>query len=157
MAERIDGLGALNKRLNAIGDPRLFLHKLQLDTVAEAKRLVPRKTGNLGRSIQPGLLGRTDALVVAQAGYARYVEEGTGLYGPKHRRIEPGKVMRWANPGGATLGGRVRSKNVGLKGAYIFATSTQGAKPQPFLLPGAQKAIKDNGVDIVVELWNGAA
>jgi hypothetical protein len=33
-----------------------------------------------------------------------------------------------------------------------------GTKPQPFLVPGAQQAIKDNlGADVIIRDWNRAA
>lgn len=60
--------------------------------------------------------------------YARFVHDGTGLYGPKHAYIYPKakKFMRW--------------KKKGTKG-YIYAKRIKGMKPNPFLT-NALKAAK---------------
>lgn len=157
MSAEITGGDALNKRLSAISDTRKLLQKLQTETAANAKRLVPRKTGNLGRSIVPGYLSARDALVVARAGYAAAVEKGTR---PHEIRPRNKQALRFPARGvSTTLGGRVRSAAARQPGAYAFATLVHhpGTRAQPFMLPGAQKAVKDNGVDVIVELWNGAA
>ena len=66
-------------RLRALGETQPVLRVLQIDTVAEAKILVPRKTGHLGRSIVPGTLTPTHAQVEARTPYAVYVERGLWL------------------------------------------------------------------------------
>lgn len=161
MAERIHGMKQLQSRLDAISDTREILHTLQIDTVAEAKRLtVPiRKTGNLGRSIRPGFLSAKSAFVNAEASYAAYVEKGTGIYGPKHRPIVPRtkKVLAWRT-GAVTLSGRSRVKDGVEQAGWAFARSVKGRRPTPFLEPGARKAIEKGGLkDVVVKLWNEGA
>ncbi len=89
MSAEIRGAKELSKRLHAIGDGRKLLGRLQIQTTYEAKKLVPRKTGNLGRSITPGFLSAREALVHARAGYAAYVEKGT-----KPHVIRPKNVQR---------------------------------------------------------------
>jgi len=155
MAEQMRGQDALNRRLKAIGDTKAVLHRLQLDVVAEAKRLAPRKTGNLGRLIQVGALTPTYAMVFSHAKYSGWVEHGTGIYGPRHAPIVPvrASVLRFPAPGSATLGGRVRSG-----GSYVFARSVKGRPKTPFMIPGAQAAAQKNGMkDVIITEWNGAA
>ncbi len=158
MAAEFKGAKALSKRLHNIDDGRAILRKLQIDTTAEAKRLVPRKTGNLGRSIRPGFLSARDALVVADANYAAYVELGTKphIIRPKNK-----KALRFPASGtSVTLGGRARTGEVRAGGAFTFAGEVHhpGTRPQPFLVPGAKKAAEGNGLkDIVIKLWNDGA
>lgn len=154
-------MDGLIRRLNAIGEPKPVLRALQFSVIREAKALVPHKTRNLQRSIVPGDLTETHATVVVHANYGLYVEKGTGLFGPKHARIVPktAKVLAWkgGGPGKVRLSGR--SRVVGGKSLAdgIFATSTKGAKAQPFLEPGARKAIDKSGLaDVIVAEWNGA-
>lgn len=161
MAEQIRGMRQLHSRLENISDGKGILLKLQIDTVAEAKRLtVPiRKTGNLGRSIRPGFLSASKAFVNAEASYAAYVEKGTGIYGPKHRPIVPKtkKVLAWRT-GSVTLSGRSRVKGGQETAGWAFARSVKGRKPTPFLEPGARKAVERGGLkDVVIKLWNEGA
>jgi hypothetical protein len=148
----LEGVDKLNRRLTAIGDTRGLLRDLQLAAVAKAKHLVPRKTGLLGRSIGPGSLGPTTAVIHARTRYAAFVEFGTKAHviRPKRRR-----ALAWAaTAGGARLSGRARTG-----AALRFATKVNhpGTKAQPFLMPGAKHAIKVAGVDGIVEKWNSAA
>lgn len=161
MAETIRGMGDLHKRLDAIGDTKAILRTLQIDTVAEAKRLtVPfRKTGNLGRSIRPGFLSGRSAFVNAEASYAAYVEKGTGIYGPRHKPIVPRtkKVLAWRT-GSVTLSGRSRVKGGQETAGWAFARSVRGRRATPFLEPGARTAVEKGGLKgIVIKLWNEGA
>ncbi len=146
----VQGMSALMKRLQAIGDTKAFLHVVQLSTVAEAKARVPRKTGTLARSIVPGATSNDSARVEARANYAGYVEHGTRphVIRPKNR-----KALAWG--GDRRLSGRLRSGS----SATHFAKKVNhpGTKAQPFLVPGAKAAVQKAGVDIVVREWNEAA
>ena len=153
------GLPQLRRRLKNIQDGKRILFVLQTDTVAEAKKRVPRKTGNTRRTIRPGYLARTEALVKA-GGAAAYLEHGTK---PHVIRPKNAKALRFPASGAkTTLGGRVRTgelRRLGA-GAYVFAGEVHhpGTKPQPFLLPGAKAAASKGGLkDVVVSLWNEAA
>ena len=106
MAELI-GIEKLNRRLAKVGDGRAMLHKLQIESVANAKRLVPRKTGNLGRTIHPGSVSERDAFVWASANYAAYVERGTKPHDIRPRNKRALRFPATGTP--TTLGGRVRS------------------------------------------------
>lgn len=149
MSELI-GKTALERRLRAIGDTSAFLHVLQLSAVAEAKAIVPRKTGNLARSIAPGAVGQESAKVEATANYAAYVEHGTKPHTivPKNK-----KALAWG--GERRLSGRLRSGAT----ATHFAKKVNhpGTKAQPYLVPGAKKAVAKHGVEVVVKEWNDAA
>lgn len=87
-------------------------------------------TGHLRASIGTNLILRPEGLAVrvgTNVYYARYVHDGTGLYGPKHTLIRPrfGKVLVF------------RSKIYGAKkGKYagrVVVTYVRGMKPNPFL------------------------
>lgn len=151
----IEGLPALERRLRAISDQHALLRELQLATVAEAKRLVPRKTGNLARTIRPGTISRDAALVRAggtsQVGYAAYVELGTRAHDIVPTRA---KVLAWG--GERRLSGRLRS---GAKATH-FARRVHhpGTKAKPYLIPGAKYAVKKRGLaDQIIAQWNRAA
>jgi len=153
-------MAALQRRLKAIGEPKPLLRALQFSVIHEAQDFAPRKTGNLQRSIVPGEVTETSARVVVNAKYGIYVEKGTGLYGPKKRRIDVGHVMHWKGGGPAKvrLSGRSRVVKGRSLGDDVFAMSTAGSKAQPFFEKGARKAIAKSGVsDIIVAEWNGAA
>lgn len=155
MAETLQGTAALQKRLKAVQQsPRPILAQLQIEAVAEAKRLVPRKTGFLGRSIKRGaLVPPVYAIVQATAPYAGYVELGT-----KPHIIQPrnAKVLAWpASQGGRRLSGSARS---GAAMRFARHVHHPGTKPQPFLVPGAIKALESHGWrNIIVTQWNKAA
>lgn len=158
----VQGMPQLKRRLAALGKTEQDMRAVQLRLIAEAKRKVPRKTGNLGRSIVPGYLRKDSASVEVRANYARYVEEGTGLYGPRKRRIVPknAKALRWTGggPSKVRLSGRSRTRGGQALGGAIFAKSVRGRRATPFLKPAIEKVAKDTG--IIAELvgrWNEAA
>jgi phage gpG-like protein len=151
---KLEGLPDLNRRLDAISKAtgRDLLREIQINAVAQAKHLVPRRTGNLGRSISPGSLSDTHAIVQATAGYAAYVELGTKphVIRPKRR-----KVLAWAaSPGGARLSGRART---GAAMRFAKKVNHPGTKAQPYLLPGARFALEKLGIRRIIEKWNRAA
>jgi hypothetical protein len=156
----VQGMDALIRRMTALGETKPVLRALQLSVIAEAQALVPRKTGHLQGSILPGELTEHHATVVVKANYGLYVEKGTGLYGPKHALIKPGKVMAWkgGGPSKVRLSGRSRVVGGQSLGSDVFAWSTKGARAQPFFEKGAKKAVTKSGLaELVVAQWNGAA
>ncbi len=153
MAETIIGLGSLENRLRAVGSPLLgekVMRRLAIATVAEARLAVPRKTGNLGRSIHIGELTPSTATVIASANYAAFVEFGT-----RPHEITPNarKALRFAaSAGGARLSGTPRTG-----AAVVFAKRVHhpGTKPHPFMKTGAEKAILIAGLaNEVVAAWD---
>jgi hypothetical protein len=162
MAERVIGAQALQRRLHALQNMKLgpkVLRTLALSTVREAKILVPRRTGNLGRSIHVASVTATNAIVEAGAGYAGFVEFGTR---PHEITPRARKALRWAATGaGARFTGSPRKAALrGALGGVRFATRVHhpGTRPHPFLLAGAKRAVaKSHLMDVVVSEWNGAA
>lgn len=80
--------------------------------------------GHLRSSIFPQLLSRQGGLVMRVGSglhYALYVHEGTGLYGPKHRKIRPltKRFLRF-KPYGST--------------EFVFVREVKGMKPNKYLL-----------------------
>jgi len=174
----LKGDDALRKRLRAIGDTRKLLGTVALLGVSEAKKIARKdftKTANLERSIRLGTVTDKTAQIVAGGtsgvGYARYVEEGTGLYGPRKRKIVPktqrtrfsGPFLRGQkgqNRGGvlAWKGGGSRLTGRGPGASWRYARSVRGRKATPYLVPGAKKAIERSGVaDAITAAWNDAA
>lgn len=145
----MQGSDELLRRLHAIGETQPILRVAQLSTVREAKILVHRKTGHLGRSIVPGSITATHAKVEARTPYAATVELGSK---PHIIRPKKGKVLAWG--GMRRLSGTLKSGS----GPTHFARLVHhpGTKPYPYLIPGARKAIADMK-DVIVALWNRAA
>jgi hypothetical protein len=87
-------------------------------------------TGLLRSSIQVRMLLMNGSIAVdisTNVFYARFVHDGTGLYGPRHRMIVPinAKVLRWTN-------GR----------KTVFSMKSRGMRPNPFL-KNALRAARD--------------
>lgn len=164
-------------RLRALQSPVMreaLLRKAALGTVAAGKRTVPRRTGNLGRSIHVGNIGAETAEIIVSAGYAAFVEFGTR---PHEIRPKNRKVLAW----GATAGGRrlsgsmtaaARRGSLGLggkggiqmvgaagpsSGPVIFARVVHhpGTSPNPFMERALQSALEAGGLtDIIIGAWN---
>jgi hypothetical protein len=161
VSEDIEGMGNLAKRLDAIGDARKLLGPIALKAVAYAKEMVPRKTGNLGRTIRLGQVTDTEAQIIAGGqfgvGYAQAVEHGTGLYGPKKKKfwVRPKNKKALAWGGDRRLSGSPRS---GAKAtAFSKGHEISGMHPRPYLGPAAQRAVAESGADAIIKVWNDAA
>lgn len=142
----------LRARMDAIKPNADLMRNLALASIREQKILVPRKTGNLGRSIRIGAVSPTRAETVATASYAAYVERGTRAHDirPKNK-----KVLAWAADGSARLSGAVRT---GGKVRFAKRVRHPGTKAQPYMVPGAKKAVEGLGLKtIIVTSWNEAA
>lgn len=79
-------------------------------------------TGKLSASIkvtQVHVNGAIAFKVSSDLPYARYVHDGTGIYGPRGLPIKPthARALHWRGPGGES----------------IFARQVKGMKPNPFL------------------------
>jgi hypothetical protein len=153
MSGRLRGQKELSRRLRAIDSARPLLRTIQLDAVAEAKRLVPRKTGHLARSIVPGGLGNDFAIISARTPYAAVVELGSRPHVIRPRRAS---VLAWpAGSGDRRLSGRPRR---GARMAFARKVNHPGTRPQPYLVPGAKAALLRGGFRrIVIKQWNEAA
>lgn len=87
-------------------------------------------TGHLRSSIKHMLIVRPEGLAVrvgTPVHYARYVHDGTGLYGPKHTLIVPthGKVLVWRS--------RIYGAKKGKWQGKVVVRSVKGMRPNPFL------------------------
>jgi len=155
MAEIVQGKHALELRMSAVSKAGgiKMTRMLGLSTVREAKLLVHRKTGNLGRSIHVASVTEKSVTVIASAGYAADVELGTR---PHEITPKAAKALRWA----ASASGRRLSCAPRKGAAVIFATRVHhpGTKPYPYLVPGAKRAVAKGGLkDVVIDVWNAAA
>lgn len=153
MTMRVSGVPELKARIKAITPSEGLMRTLAVQVTAEAKRLVPRRTGNLGRSIVVGNVGRDRAEVKATAGYAAFVELGTRAHEIKPRSA---KALRFAPGGQARLTGTPRrgAQNI------IFAKRVRhpGTKPHPFMAPAIRAVAKGVGLAAkIVDAWNHAA
>lgn len=161
MSVEITGERALHLRLQALakqGKPIMGL--VGMTAIREQKRLVPRKTANLARTIHLEGVTAREAHTVASATYAAHVEFGT-----RPHEIRPRKARALRFPGSGvptTLGGRVRTgaaRALG-NGAFVFAKVVRhpGTKAQPYMVPGARRALEIAGIkDILIRAWNRAA
>lgn len=96
----------------------------------DAERTSPRRTGKLARAHRTRFerRGRLAVGIVENvADHARYVHNGTGLYGPRRRKIYPrnASVLVFKSTGGKT----------------VFAAWTRGQKPQPWLYNSLRRVV----------------
>ena len=145
---RLKALAAANFRKD-------ILARVGMLAVHEAKALVPRKTGNLDRTIRLGPHDDERALIYAggmrDVGYAAYVEFGTGPHVIVPRKA---KVLAWV--GNRRLSGTLRK---GAKAEFFaMRVNHPGTRPKPYLVPGAKAALRKAGMrDDIVKAWNDAA
>lgn len=162
----LKGADKLAARLRAIsGSPEMLVRRIVIRGVANAKRRVPHKTRNLSRTIRPGRITATTGEVVAggtrTVGYAAAVEKGSRphIIRPKAgRRGRNGGQASLAWGGPRTLGGRLRVSGGVTASPTHFAREVRhpGTRAQPYLVPGLQEAVGQEGTTAVVELWNKA-
>lgn len=148
----VQGKSQLEARLHAIGGTGTasLMRQFGLGTVREAKLLVHRKTGNLGRSIRVQSVTATSATVVAGANYAAFVELGTR---PHEIAPKTARVLAWG--GARRLSGALRS---GAKPEFFaMRVHHPGTRPYPYLIPGAKIAVQKGGAQVIVNAWDGAA
>lgn len=154
-------MNQLQARLRAIGETRPMMDQVAREGVAEAKRLVPRRTSNLARTIRVERVTDDVAAIIAggsrQAGYAAVVELGSRphVIRPRRKRV----LMFSRNPAARRLSGSVRTANRRSGEGVIFARIVHhpGTRPQPYLVPGLQNAASRIGLRGIVAAWNGAA
>lgn len=150
----IEGLDDVQKRLDAIKNPRQALGRIGLIAVGYAKDLVPRKTGNLGRTIRLGQVTDSDVQILAGGqfgvGYAQAVE-----FGSKPHVIRPRnkRALRWS--GNNRLSGNPKT---GAAVTFSMYANHPGTQAKPFLRPAAERAVKESGLnELVIKPWNEAA
>lgn len=159
-AQSLRGYANLQKRLSALGKVEAtVMRDLATASVREQRKLlyteaVQRKTGHSGQLITLGSSNEDHAETVAK-GTAVWADTGTRphIIAPKAR-----KALRWARSSskGFRLTGVPRAGSVV---AWAFATVVHhpGTKAHPYMVRGAQKAIKAAGLDSFVTAWNRSA
>lgn len=154
VAFKMTGEKQLKARLTAIGKaPRAMLGEIGIRSVAEAKRLVPRRTGNLRRTIRIG--AHTDTYVEIRAGGQRNVGYAAAVeFGSKPHVIVPrkAKVLAWG--GARTLGGRSRAGSRATN--FARRVNHPGTRAKPYLIPGIEKALSIVGLNGLIKRWNQA-
>lgn len=154
-AVSIEGLPALEKRFAAISagkGSRQLMGQLGLVVVAEQKRLVRRKTGNTARTIRLGRITETSVETTVNK-VGRWLEFGTKAHDIVPRAK---KALRWPSGSSVRLSGRAVSGSTGF--AFAKRVHHPGTKPQPFMVPGAENALRKSGLkDFIVNAWNRAA
>lgn len=111
-----------------------------------ARRNAPVDTGTLRASLAMAVY-RTSSGPVVRVGsnvrYAVWVHEGTGIYGPRRRRIYPrrGRFLRWPNINNRyPLTGGPRRYQGGRTRSFVYARSVAGVRGRPFLVDALQAA-----------------
>jgi hypothetical protein len=137
---QIKGIRELQSRLDYLEDLGPVMRDLALTAVGEQKKLAPVRTGNLRRTIHVGHISPRSAETIASAIYAAHVEFGTQ---PHEIRPRNRKALRWKVQGGYRFARRVNHP---------------GTRAQPYMVPGAERAISAVGLkDQVIARWNAGA
>lgn len=167
MPETVIGLSALNARLYAISSPAArkgFMGRFALRTVAIMQQNTPTKTANTRRTIHATRITENSAQVVGST-VLKWLDQGTGIYGPRHHKIVPvnGKWLAWkggtfGKGGSLRLTGKQRKGKAG-KGAFdIVVTSTKGMKARPFIEKAVHEAAIKSGVMAdLTKAWDNAS
>lgn len=130
MALWIEDTAGMNALLNSpTGPVGRLVAQVTRDVLATVELQCPKKSGGTSRSFRTDLDVRpfvsVRGRVYSDDPVVRYLEDGTGLYGPRRQRIRPrtARALRFE------AGGQV-----------VFARSVAGMKPQPFMKRSLQLA-----------------
>ena len=113
------------------------------DTSSYGKGLIIRSTAkDTGRTQGGWVVNKLKAMAYMiwnRFEHAKYLETGTGIYGPRHQRIYPrtAKFLSWIPFHRNTPGGRV------------FVKSTKGMPAQPAIAPNVDKIQKDLNIRVM--------
>lgn len=150
----LKGAPELHRRFAAIAKTEVLVRTIVIHGVANAQRGVHHRTGNLRRTIRPGRITATSGEILAGGkdgvGYARVEEMGRG---PLTIRPRNRKVLAWGGP--RRLSGSLRTG--GRPTNFATVVHQKARAGHPYLVPGLQKAAREQGVDAIVKLWNEAA
>lgn len=112
--------------------PTEALTRLAEATVAESIRRSPVSEGGFGgtnrRSIKFDTPSRGVRKIFTESGYGALLEIGTGMFGPKRKRIVPktAKALSWIGPGGQR----------------VFFKSVKGRPATPYMRPALEDVIR---------------
>lgn len=154
------GYAALQRRFAALRGPQKT-RLMGAVAIGELKRAVPgRKTGLTAASWQ--VASATDTSATLSGSIVNlWLDEGTGLYGPRHARITPRAARALAFHVGSAkslrLSGRPRAGSAGRGATLVVVRSTRGMRARPFIARSLASATGKLGTDVVVKIWNGAA
>jgi hypothetical protein len=135
------------KRLNE-GLPGVLDNATML-TASYGKGLIIRSTAkDTGRTQGGWSVNRMKEMVYMiwnRFDWAKYLETGTGLFGPLHHMIHPktAKFMRWPIIGGAQ--GQRQGNTVQ---GFAFASSTKGMPAQPAIAHNVERVQKDLNIRV---------
>lgn len=128
---------ALRERETALRRiPERAVRRATFELLKRVQDLVPKRTRTLVRSIT-ALVERIGGDVVegrvgSHMEYARYIEEGTGIYGPKGKAItivpRNREALAWKGPGGIIV--RKRAVIQGIKPRTPFGTAVAQFLPR---------------------------
>lgn len=156
----LKGADDLMARFEALRDgtaTREVLGRFGLLAVQRAQERVPRRTGNLFRTIRVAEVDENAQRVRVVAGGTREVGYASDVeFGTRPHVIVPRKRKALAWGGERRLSGSLRRG----ASATSFARRVNhpGTRPRPYLRPGAEQALREVGLsDIVVSVWNEAA
>lgn len=130
LSVEITGLDKLIKDVDEIGgNAHLLVKSAIVNSVnkiqSEARSRAAHRTGTLQRSILTQVNYPTGEVKVNEK-YGAYIEEGTGIYGQKGKKITPKKA-------------KVLAFKVG--GNLVFARSVKGIKARPFFRPAIESSV----------------
>lgn len=96
---------------------------------AAARRRINSRTGDLARSIEVNIViadGAAGARIGTDLFYARFVHDGTGIYGPSHRPIRPKRGKALAFQGSS--GNVVVASSQGQRGTHFLRNALRAAR-----------------------------
>jgi hypothetical protein len=157
----LKGYAQLQKRLAAVGAfDKTLMRDLGVAAVREQKRLlytqaVTRRTGHSGQLVTLGAVSASSALTEAR-GTAAWADTGT-----KPHIITPkaARVLAWASSAsGRRLTGATRKGVKAANMVFAMVVHHPGTKAHPYMVRGAQEAIRQAGLaDKVIAAWNRSA
>ena len=174
MAEQIVGMAALQgrlKRVAAADKQGVPIRRVTAAAIAALRHNIPRKTSNTSRTIVPvGITSRSAQIWGSKV--VRWLDEGTGLYGPHHHKITPlaAKALAFhSQAAGAErfgikyrLSGSMTSASMRKYGPgadFVVVRSVKGMPARPFINKSVTEAAAKAGVEVqigIVNAWNGA-
>lgn len=109
-----------------------------------SKLACPVNKGRLRRSIRHEAHAeqtRVVGSVYTDVPYARFVHEGTGIYGPKRAFIYPKRGQYMVFESSGAFGPVRKSGRRKGRGNVVFARRVRGSPPSPFLVQGLEAAM----------------
>lgn len=135
LAKRLKSLNHRRILEQAVTDVAAHVHNKAATYPPPPENSSYKRTGTLGRKITHTAARTSGKTVSATVGvklsYAFYVEEGTGLYGPKRRYITPvtAKRLAWVATAGPSAGQWMRAKRVrGMQPWHFMRNAFDGSQ-----------------------------